>query len=266
MSLLAELQTGFCDALISSEQPLTALLNEIEDDHLALQRFLVYRNNFIVLNGDAIADMYPVVKRLVGDQAFRILATAYVRNYPPRDRTLLLYGESFADFLETIPDLSELPYLSDVARLEFAWTAAYHAADEQALLAEQIARLSAEAISGLQLQPHNSMQLLSSDYPIQRIWMVNQDDPQDDVISLDEGGCCLAVIRPQSSVEVRLLSKGEFELLSHLSDDATVGQAFEFAVGVEPEFDLQPFFARHLLDGTFTDKIKTQGVTDKSRY
>ncbi|MEJ2620304.1 MAG: DNA-binding domain-containing protein [Candidatus Thiodiazotropha sp.] len=262
MRLLAELQRDFCDALLSSEEPPAALLSEIADDHLALQRFQVYRNNFIVLNGDAVADMYPVIKRLLGDEAFRMLATAYVRNDPPSERTLLLYGEHFADFLSAIPELSALPYLSDIARLEFAWTAAYHAADEVPLRAEQIAHLSSDVITGFQLQPHSSMQLLASDYPIQRIWMVHQDSTHDEVISLDEGGCRLAVIRPQSTVEVRELSKGEFELLSRLADAANVAQAFESAIEVEPEFDLQQFFAQHLLDGTFTNEIKIPDVSE----
>jgi hypothetical protein len=255
MSLLADLQRSFCDALLSPELPPQALLSEIVDDRLAAQRFQVYRNNFIVLNGDAIADMYPVVKRLLGDEAFRLLATAYVRQYPPRERALLLYGDRFADFLTTIPELSGLPYLGDVARLEFAWTAAYHSADEQPLMAEHIARLPAEAITDMQLQPHNSLHLLASEYPIQRIWLVNQNPQHDELIALDEGACRLAVIRPRARVEVRELSKGEFELLSQLADGATVGQAFESAIAVEPEFDLQRFFARHLFDGTFTDEI-----------
>ncbi|MEW8223501.1 MAG: DNA-binding domain-containing protein, partial [Candidatus Thiodiazotropha taylori] len=109
MSLLAELQKSFCDALRTAETPDGALLAMLQDDDLALQRFQVYRNNFIVLNGDALADMFPVVKRLVGEEAFRMLATAYVRQHPPRDRTLLLYGDLFADFLQAIPELSELP-------------------------------------------------------------------------------------------------------------------------------------------------------------
>ncbi|MCG7960039.1 MAG: DNA-binding domain-containing protein, partial [Candidatus Thiodiazotropha taylori] len=66
MSLLAELQKSFCDALRTAEAPDGALLAMVQDDDLALQRFQVYRNNFIVLNGDALADMFPVVKRLVG--------------------------------------------------------------------------------------------------------------------------------------------------------------------------------------------------------
>lgn len=106
---LSELQQLFCDGLRSSEPPAQALLDEIVDDGLQIQRFNVYRNNFIVLNGDALADMYPVIKRLLGDEAFRMLATAYVRKYPPMDRALLLYGERFPNSLQRCPNFPDCP-------------------------------------------------------------------------------------------------------------------------------------------------------------
>jgi hypothetical protein len=170
MSSLAELQRAFCDALRSSDSPDPSLLSALQDDGFALQRFQVYRNNFIVLNGDAIADMFPTVKRLLGDTAFRMLATAYVRKYPPRERTLLLYGESFAGFLDAIPELSELPYLGDVARIEYAWTVAYHSADVSSLEPHQITGIDEQAFETLKLRPHPSIYLLDSKYPVYRIW------------------------------------------------------------------------------------------------
>jgi hypothetical protein len=248
---LAELQRSFCDGLRTSEVPDRALLNQLQDEELALQKFQVYRNNFIVLNGEALADMYPVIKRLLGDEAFRTLATAYVRQYPPKQRTLLLYGDTFAEFLTSIPELSGLPYLGDVARLEFAWTATYHAANAEPLAPDQIAVLSERSFINLQLQPHPSLHLLASDYPVHRIWSVNQSNDRDEEISLDEGPCRLVVIRPDKEVEVRSVTSGEFEFLKKIRASATIGEAFEQALLTDRDFDLERFFSRHLFDGTF---------------
>jgi hypothetical protein len=251
MSSLAELQRAFCDALRSPEAPDPSLLSALLDDGLALQRFQVYRNNFVVLNGDAVADMYPTVKRLLGDSAFRMLATAYVRKHPPKERTLLLYGEEFPGFLESIPELSELPYLSDVARIEYAWTAAYHAADVSSLEAFQIAGVDEQAFENLRLRPHPSICLIDSKYPVYRIWAANQNDSQHELISLDEGPSRLVVIRPGVNVEVREVTLGVYEFLKNLSSEASVGEAYCLTVEVDPEFDLQGFFSTHLFDGTF---------------
>lgn len=251
MSPLAELQRHFCDALLIAEAPDPALLSELQDDGFALQRFQVYRNNFIVLNGDAIADMYPVVKRLLGDEAFRMLATAYVRNYPPSDRTLLLYGDAFADFLASIPELSELRYLSDVARLEYAWTAAYHALDVETLKPEQITALSECSLENLRLRPHPSIHFIESKYPLYRIWTLNQSAEQDEVISLDEGPSTIVVIRPDTEVELREVTLGEIAFLKCLCDFSTLGEANAQAQKLDPEFDLEGFLSNHLFDGTF---------------
>lgn len=251
MKPLSELQQLFCDGLRSSEPPAQALLDEIVDDGLQIQRFNVYRNNFIVLNGDALADMYPVIKQLLGDEAFRMLATAYVREYPPMDRALLLYGERFAEFLAAVPELSELPYLSDVARLEYAWTAAYHADDAAPLEQRQIAKLPSDELDNLRLRPHPSMRCIGSDYPIYRIWSANQSNRVDETVSLDEGGSQIVVIRPKAEVEIREVTPGALTFLQRLASADTIAEAYGHAAETEPEFDLNAFFTRYLFDGTF---------------
>ncbi|MEW8030431.1 MAG: DNA-binding domain-containing protein [Candidatus Thiodiazotropha sp.] len=251
MKPLSELQQMFCDGLRSSAPPAQALLDEIVDDGLQLQRFNVYRNNFIVLNGDALADMYPVIKRLLGDEAFRMLATAYVREYPPMDRALLLYGERFPEFLTAVPELSELPYLADVAKLEYAWTAAYHADDATPLEQQQIARLSPDESENLRLKPHPSMHCIDSGYPIYRIWSANQSNRVDETVSLDEGGSQIVVIRPGVEVEIREVTPGALTFLQRLASADTIAEAYTHAAEVEPGFDLNAFFTRYLFDGTF---------------
>jgi len=251
MTSLAELQVQFCDALRSTEQPPRELLDELLDDGLNLQRFNVYRNNFIVLNADALADMYPVVKRLLGESAFQMLATRYVRQQPPIERTLLLYGEGFADYITSITELSALPYLPDVARLEYAWTAAYHAEEAGRLDQQTLSGVPPEAFGLLRLITHPSMQCIESSYPIYRIWMVNQGDEPDQSVSLDEGTSHLIVIRPDAEVDVRAVSEVEWRLLDRLQRGDTVEDAYLHAVEIDREFDLAAFFTRHLLDGTF---------------
>ncbi|TVO72246.1 HvfC/BufC N-terminal domain-containing protein [Sedimenticola selenatireducens] len=251
MSQLAELQQAFCDALRSPEMPTDALLDAIVDDGLNLQRFNVYRNNFIVLNGDALADMYPVIKRLVGDEAFRVLATAYVRSHPPQARTLLLYGDQFPAFLASIPELVELPYLADVARIEFAWTEAYHAQEHPVLTEDQVSSITADAFGQCQLLPHPTLHCIGSDYPIYSIWQANQSCETDELISLDQGESYVIVLRPEIDVEVSTVSQGAFHFLKQLQSGAIIEAAYEVAIEQDSTFDLGVFLTQHLLDGTF---------------
>ncbi len=257
MSQLAELQKTFCDALLSPEPPPERLLSELVDDGLALQRFNVYRNNFIVLNGDALADMYPVIKRLIGDEAFRVLATAYVRQHPPQERALLLYGDQFPHFLATLPELSGLPYLADVARIEFTWTDAYHAEEHHRLTEEQVAAIPSEALGQCQLLPHPTLHCIRSDYPIHAIWQANQRCDSNETISLDQGESHLIILRPQHDVEVREVSRGAFHFIKQLQAGISIDLAYEFASQLDSAFDPTLFLSQHLFDGTFY-QIKQQ--------
>ncbi|MCW8906696.1 MAG: putative DNA-binding domain-containing protein [Sedimenticola sp.] len=248
---LNKLQQLFCDALRVPGSPPPALLAELVNDGLAEKRFNIYRNNFIVLNGDALADMYPVIRQLVGEQAFRLLATRYVREHPPAERTLLLYGEAFANFLGGIPELAALPYLADVARLEYAWTDAYHAEDAAPLTQHQVAAILPDAFGRVRLVPHPALHCIRSPYPLLRIWESNQPGAPEQRISLDEGSCNVLVTRPGVEVQLQGISDAEATLLQGLQDGATVEGAVAETLQVDPEFDLAAYLGRHLFDGTF---------------
>ncbi len=251
MKSLSDLQREFCDALRAPGAPSPVLMDELLDDGTAPERFNVYRNNFVVLNGDALADMYPTIRRLIGDEAFRSLANRYVRTHPPESRTLLLYGDRFPGFLESIPELSRLPYLSDVARLEFAWTCAYHAPDAQLLGRDEVASIAAETFTRFGLEPHPSMHCISSDYPAYRIWAANQEEGSEETISLDSGPSHILIVRPGMEVETREVGEGAFLFLQRLQAGDSIEDAFDMAMQSDSAFDLAEFFAHHLFDGTF---------------
>lgn len=251
MPRLSDLQAQFCDALRSTDAPPPSLLEQLVDDDLAPQRFNVYRNNFLILNGDALGEMYPVVRQLVGEAAFRCLATDYVRRYPPSERSLLLYGEQFADFLSGVPELDTLPYLADVARLEFAWTRAYHAEERAPLNPQQVAAVDPDRFGLTRLVPHPSLHCIRSDYPLYHIWQANQSPDTEEQISLSEGASRVLVIRPGTEVEVREVSLGEICLLERLQSGSTVEAAVCDALDADRRFDLSAFLSRHLFDGTF---------------
>ena len=251
MKSLSDLQREFCDALRTPDPPPRDLMIELLDDGTALERFNVYRNNFIVLNGDALAEMYPTIRRLVGHETFRSLASRYVRTHPPEFRTLLLYGDHFPGFLDSIPELSRLPYLSDVARLEFAWTCAYHAPDAQILGRDEVASIAVESFTRFGLEPHPSMHCIRSDYPAYRIWATNQEEGSEEIISLDSGPSHIQVIRLGMEVVTREVDEGTILFLQRLQAGDSIEDAFSMALQSDSAFDLAGFLTNHLFDGTF---------------
>src|SRR5687768_16032631 len=114
MRALREIQTALADAILMGR---------------AGERLQVYRNNVFISLRQALADVYPVVQRLVGEEFFNQLARRFVREHPSRSGNLHDFGREFAGFLATLPDLTELPYLPDVAALEWALHEVFHEAE-----------------------------------------------------------------------------------------------------------------------------------------
>jgi len=154
---------AFGDALLRPNAPCPAGLKTWNGSDPA-QRFAVYRNNVIVSLVDALADSYPVVQALVGEDFFRAMAAEFARGNPPRSPVLAWYGAGFADFVADFPPAAGLPYLADVARLEWLRVEAWHAADADPLpLAEVGACLADEAaLPALRLTLHPALRLLRS--------------------------------------------------------------------------------------------------------
>ncbi len=254
MPSLADLQTAFAAAVLGESSEAVEITRTVRGSGLApTQRVQVYRNAVWVRLKDALADIYPVLRRLVGDACFDGVAAELIRRYPPRVGYLNPFGEQMAGIVAGLPVLAGLPYLPDVARLEWAWHQAFHAAGAPGLPAQAFADVPVEQqhAIGLRLQPGAS--LLSSSYPIGRIFEVNQPDYQgDDTVSLDQGGEFLLIIRRGFNVRVEPLSAGEYALLAALAASAPLGEALLAAVGAQPDCPVGAVLARHVAAGTFT--------------
>lgn len=136
----------------------------------AARRFAVYRNNVVHGLTQALVRRFPVVERLVGPAFFAAMARVFVAAHPPRTPVLLRYGDAFPGFLAGFPPVAHLPYLADVARLELARGAAYHAADAAPLDPEALRTAGPRT----RLRLHPSLRLLRSDWPVVAIWAANQ--------------------------------------------------------------------------------------------
>jgi hypothetical protein len=206
----------------------------------------IYRNNvFISLTG-ALADIYPVVRRLVGEKFFAQLARRYIRAHPSRSGNLHDFGRDLGGFMLQLEELQGLPYLPDTAALEWACHEAFHSADAAAFDFGQTTDAQ-----NARPRLHPAARLVVSRYPVLAIWEANQaDDPT--VVDLDAGGDWLVVLRPELQVEILRATPGEFALLAALRDDMALGEACEAALAAEPEFDLPAAMRRFVTHGLLT--------------
>jgi hypothetical protein len=203
-------------------------------------RFAVYRNNVQNSLINALADGYPVVAQLVGEEFFRAMAAIFVQQQPPQSPLMSRYGEAFADFIDAFEPASSVPYMADVARLEHLRTQAYHAADAQPVRPEQItAALAApQGLSELRFKLHPSLHLLHSAYAVVAIWAAHQQEPSLEGIEIRQGQHAL-ILRNGLEVEVFAIDHGASVFIRHLIN----GQPLLAAAENNPEFDLSQTLA-----------------------
>lgn len=251
MPSLADLQTAFAAALLGDSREIA---HSVVGGGLApAQRVQVYRNAVRVRLKDALADTYPVLRRLVGDACFDGVAAEFLRQHPPRVGWLHPFGARMAELCARLPVLAGLPYLPDVARLEWAWQQAFHAAGAPGLPAQAFAAVPLEQQHAIGLRLQAGASLISSPYPIGRIFEVNQPDyPGDDAVSLNQGGESVLIIRRGFEVRVELLPAGEYALLAALAASAPLGDALFAAIDAQPDCPTAAVLARHIAAGTFT--------------
>ncbi|HEX6265386.1 MAG TPA: DNA-binding domain-containing protein [Burkholderiales bacterium] len=228
MASLLEIQSEFATALLRRGGP---------------AGLAVYRGNVHGNWAQALAGAYPIVRKIVGAEFFEGLAREYARVHRSASGDLNEYGVDLADFVAGFAHTQDLPYLPDVARMEWLAHVAYFAADP--------------APSDVQREMHPRLApacaLLASDWPLGRIWTVHQDDYEGEIdVDLQAGPDRILVHRPRWRVLVRSLAPGDFCFLQSLNRDAPLGEALEAAVAREPSFDVSTALVRWIDAGVIT--------------
>jgi hypothetical protein len=161
-------------AAIRDGDPAPRLSGWLRDDAPRAQRGLqAYRANVLIGAERALADSFPTLRELVGDEAFGALARAYWHQRPPTCGDLAWYGADLPDYVAEDPHLAGEPYLADCARLDWALHRIELAAD--AVTPVTGLELLAELEPGdlrLRLQP--GMVVLASRWPVVRIHAAHQ--------------------------------------------------------------------------------------------
>jgi hypothetical protein len=225
VSPLRELQAGFRAALLRGDDARVA--REVADDGIrAAARVAIYRHHVFTSLTAALEATYPVVTRLVDRRFFGWAVDGYIRAHPPAGPCLFEYGAQLPDYLAAFPACADLPWLADIARLEWAMNVALHAPDAEPLGADAWRALDAAALARLTVRADPSITLLASRWPVDAIWRANQSGG-DGVVDLDRGAVQLQVQRVGDDVVLRALGPAAFAFRSALAAGATLQEATE---------------------------------------
>lgn len=197
------------------------------------RRFDVYRNNVVHSLSRALAARFPVVERVVGAEFFAAMAPIFLKQSLPQSPLLLEWGKDFPAFLDGFPPLAALPWLGDVARLELARGAAYHAADMPCLPPEALMQAASDA-GAARLVLHPSVTVLASRWAVVTAWAMNQPGATPAPLPVNKPEAALILRDRRDEVPVQEIGPGDLAFVAGLHRGETLLQAAAEGQAAEP--------------------------------
>lgn len=255
---LKQLQNQFAQALTTpGEQP--ELYQQIQDSHFAADQLLqIYRNNFVLSLTEALEATFPVLKAMVGEEFFAQLAKAFIRQVPLEKAAIAEFGAALPEFMAQLDQLSDMPYLIDLARFE--WLYSWRINRMPVALSfpyDALSQLSESDYDHLRFTLSPDLTLFESQWAIpelfQRVkpWLASQvqeeqasGDPMDG-LDLNQPQNVVIVTIGLAEVDILALDDEGFAVLKHCHDD----KPFSELDPEQSETYLQQAIAQGLISG-----------------
>ena len=232
MADLATFQRAFANALMADGQPAPPF---------RIQAFAVYRNTSARGAIEALRAAYPTVDMLVGEEMFTQVALDYRRGQPPAGPVLSDYGSDFAAFLARQPWTCELPYLADVARLDWLWLESFLARDATTLTQSYTRE------TRIALRPATRFAWLTT--PAMTIWQAHRNPwelTELDPDWIEEGAL---FTRPGLSVRAELIDAPFHHLLIACAAPASVADVVSAVAAAFPKAHVPELLQRGVASG-----------------
>jgi hypothetical protein len=235
MTSLSQIQRSVRDAMFEAGRDGPAL--RTASQHVlpgagmtSTEHLKIYKGAILGTLERALGNIYPVCERLLGQAFFAGMARQFAYETPSSSPDLANFGDGFYAFIAGFEPAAALTYLPDIAKLEWHWHRAFNAGDETALDTVALAGVPESETGRIVFRLPVSAVLMASEFPIQRIWQVNQPDWKDSqVVDLDQGGCRLIVWRQDYDVRIDELDESGWRLLNGIADAATFNALAEYA-------------------------------------
>lgn len=260
-TVLADAQQAFAGGLLdaaASAPALAAFRGQGGEE-----RYALYRGNLGATWNKTLHAAYPVIAQLVGDEFFGALSREYGRAHPSESGDLNRFGDHFAAFLAAFPHAAALPYLPDMARLEWALHRAHYAPGAAAapgmagpsasppLSAADLAAVPPDVIENAALPLSPACVPLAFGWNVVPLWLAHQPGGR---AFPDEMACpsYALVVRPRWKTGVVALGRAGHAALAVLHAEGSFGAALDAAFELDEAFDIGAHLQQWLDNGIFS--------------
>ncbi len=215
------------------------------------ERLTVYAEGYTARIREALAEVYEAVHHVIGERAFAVLAETYARRHPSHDYNLNFAGRFLPEFLRASALTERLPFLPDLASLEWLLCRAFHAFDDPPAAPQQFAMVPADSLERLCLRLQPSAGLIASAWPIRDVWAARAMPRAEIDIPVAGRPQRILVHRRDGRVVCELLDERPYGVLAGLAQGRTLGAVCaELVASVgEEELPVAEWFAEWAASG-----------------
>ena len=215
------------------------------------ERLAVYANGYLARIAESLKEAYEAVHHIIGTEKFLELCEGYARRYPSRSYNLNYAGRYFPEFLRTALTGAPLPFLPDLAQLEWLLWEAFHSFEGTPLDPSQIGDISMEDWEHCQIVFQPSVRVFGSDWQVLDLWL-NRHKPCPEIQPEERRKSERVLIgRKEDQVRCEYLDENQYRLLEGLLAGKNLGAVCEELAGTvdEENLPIAEWFSRWVQDG-----------------
>jgi len=220
----------------------------------AVERLDVYANMYFFRIRDVLAEYFPTLAAALGPAGFHDLVTDYLLAHPPDHPSLRYVGRALPAFVAGHGRAVALPWLPELAALEWARLDVFDRTDVRPLAREALIGLPASAFGELGLRLVPAHEIVVARHAVEEMWRAVEAGGAAVEPPLAGAGHALLVWRRGVTVYHRPLDRTEVDALAHVRDGCSFG-ALCAALGRDRPDDAAAALAAGMLARWVADEL-----------
>jgi hypothetical protein len=254
---LVELQREFQRYILGNDTTIATCVNATEHVPVAT-RLSIYSHAYRSRLTEALANNIPRLQQLLGEDAFATLARQYIEEYPSTFASIRWFGERFAAMIAR--EHASQPWLSELARWEWAIATAFDAGDAAPLQLTSLAKVTPDEWPALTFEFHASVQRLDLRTNAPALFKALSGElPLPAPVVLDQAQSWL-IWRQQLKTQYRSLGEDEAAMLDAMRGGSTFEAMCDLLRAWHDE-DAVPVTSAGMLKRWIVDELTTAAIS-----
>ncbi|MGQ8365115.1 putative DNA-binding domain-containing protein [Glaciecola sp. 1036] len=194
----------------------------------------IYQHNLHMTALRSLSISYPVLEKMIGDQALFILTRRLLDIELPKSGDWADWGANLPSLIAQSEMHEDHPYLTDIAALEWAFHQSSRAAFED-LNIGSLQALSEDDLTNRYFELQPSLRFVSSVFPIHILWQLHRNSGSldgltnqslENAMNTEETGLYI-VGQTDSSPQITQVSEDEYQFIQGISEGLSVAALLE---------------------------------------